>query len=198
MRGALLHVTTGLLLGLALAGLIHAPSEVVAQQEARAPFVRPLPGAAGPWAQEQTVRLSPKVERDLERRRRELLAPPPNLHPPALPALPSLPAGPIVAPPPPAARPIALAPVSRPGAPRPVRRPEPHPPEADPTPPPHAAPTPAPGPPTPPPAPPPPPPPRRTAPSPGASDSTAGPAPTSTPGRDHRVLAEAAAAVRRR
>ena len=48
MRGALLHVTTGLLLGLALAGLIHAPSEVVAQQEARAPFVRPPPGAAGP------------------------------------------------------------------------------------------------------------------------------------------------------
>src|SRR5215204_5321728 len=176
MRGALLHVTTGLLLGLALAGLIHAPSEVVAQQEARAPFVRPLPGAAGPWAHEQTVRLSPKVERDLERRRRALLAPPPNLHPPALPALPSLPAGPIVAPPPPAARPIALAPDSVPGAPRPVRRPEPDPPEADPTPP----------------------PPRRTAPSPGASDSTAGPAPTSTPDRDHRVLAEAAAAVRRR
>ena len=96
MRGAVLHVTTGLLLGLALAGLIHAPSEVVAQQEARAPFVQPQPGAAGPWAQEQTVRLSPRVERDLERRRRELLAPPPKLQPPALPSLPSL-----VAPPPP-------------------------------------------------------------------------------------------------
>ena len=80
-EGSLLHVTTGLLLGLALAGLIHAPSEVVEQQEARAPFVRPLPGAAGPWEQEQTVRLSPKVERDLERRRRELLAPPPSFQP---------------------------------------------------------------------------------------------------------------------
>ena len=103
MRGAVLHITTGLLLGLALAGLIHAPSEVVEQQEARAPFVRPQPGAAGPWAQEQTVRLSPKVERDLERRRRELLAPPPKPQPPALPSLPLLPS--IVAPPPPAAGP---------------------------------------------------------------------------------------------
>ena len=106
MRGALVHVTTGLLLGLALAGLIHAPSEVVAQQEARGRFVRPLPGAAGPWAQEQTVRLSPKVERDLERRRRELLAPRPSFQPPALPPLPS---GLIVAPPPPAPTPIVLA-----------------------------------------------------------------------------------------
>ena len=71
MRGALLHVTTGLLLGLALAGLIHAPAQVVAQQEARAPVVRPKPGAAGPWVQEQTVRVSPRLERALERRRRE-------------------------------------------------------------------------------------------------------------------------------
>ena len=118
MRGALVHVATGLLLGLALAGLIHAPSKVVAQQEARAPFVQPLPGAAGPWAQEQTVRLSPNVERDLERRRRELLAPPPNFQPLALPSLPS---GPILSPSPPAAAPIVLAPEPAPAGPaRPV------------------------------------------------------------------------------
>ena len=116
MRGALLHVTTGLLLGLALAGLIHAPSKVVAQQEARAPFVRPLPGAAGPWAQEQTVRLSPNVERDLERRRRELLAPPPKFSAACAASLRFLPS--IVAPPPPAAAPIVLAPDPAPGGSR--------------------------------------------------------------------------------
>ena len=122
MRGALVHVATGLLLGLALAGLIHAPSKVVAQQEARAPFVQPLPGAAGPWAQEQTVRLSPNVERDLERRRRELLAPPPNFQPLALPSVPS---GPILSPSPPAAAPIVLAPEPAPAVPRPVSTPPP-------------------------------------------------------------------------
>ena len=150
MRGALLHVTTGLLLGLALAGLIHAPSKVVAQQEARAPFARPLPGAAGPWAQEQTVKLSPKVERDLERLRRELLAPPSSFRPPALPPLPS---GLIVAPPPPVATPIVLASDPAPAGPGPIRSLMPEPPEADPTPPKHPAPVPAP----PVPAPPPPP-----------------------------------------
>ena len=135
MRGALVHVATGLLLGLALAGLIHAPSKVVAQQEARAPFVQPLPGAAGPWAQEQTVRLSPNVERDLERRRRELLAPPPNFQPLALPSVPS---GPILSPSPPAAAPIVLAPEPAPAVPRPVSTPPPS------TPPPPAPPPPAP------------------------------------------------------
>ena len=156
MRGALVHVTTGLLLGLALAGLIHAPSKVVAQQEARAPFVQPLPGAAGPWAQEQTVRLSPNVERDLERRRRELLAPPPNFQPLALLSLPS---GPILSPPPPAAAPIVLAPEPAPAVPRPVSTPPPpDPPAPDPPPPPAPA---APAPVAPAPAPPPPPPQRR-------------------------------------
>ena len=77
MRGAFIHVTTGLLLGLALAGLIHAPSEVVAQQEARAPVSRPGPGAAGPWVDEQTVRVSPRLERALERTRRAQLEQPP-------------------------------------------------------------------------------------------------------------------------
>jgi hypothetical protein len=135
MRRALLHVTTGLLLGLAVAGLIRAPSEVVAQHDARAPFVRPQPGAAGPWTQEQTIRVSPRLERALERRRRELLAPP-RIQPPVLPSLRSVPA--LVpdqagAPTPPAAIPIALTP----DPPRVARRPEPDPPDAAPPPPAH-------------------------------------------------------------
>ncbi len=134
MRGALLHVTTGLLLGLALAGLIHAPSEVVAQHDARAPVVRPQPAVAGPWTQEQTIRVSPRLERALERRRRELLAPPRIQPRPSLRSLPSL--APAATPPPPAAIPIALTP----DPPRVARRLEPDPPDAAPPPP---APTPA-------------------------------------------------------
>lgn len=75
MRGALIHIFTGLALGVALAGLIHAPTQLVAQQEARTPVVRPKGTTAGPWVEEQTVRLSPKVERELERQRTRRLRP---------------------------------------------------------------------------------------------------------------------------
>ena len=75
MRGALIHIFTGLVLGVALAGLIHAPTQLVAQQEARTPVVRPKGTTAGPWVEEQTVRLSPKVERELERQRTRRLRP---------------------------------------------------------------------------------------------------------------------------
>ena len=75
MRGALINIFTGLVLGVALAGLIHAPTQLVAQQEARTPVVRPKPTTAGPWVKEQTVRISPKVERELERQRTRRLRP---------------------------------------------------------------------------------------------------------------------------
>jgi hypothetical protein len=75
MRGALINIFTGLVLGVALAGLIHAPTQLVAQQEARTPVVRPKPTTAGPWVEEQTVRISPKVERELERQRTRRLRP---------------------------------------------------------------------------------------------------------------------------
>jgi nicotinate-nucleotide--dimethylbenzimidazole phosphoribosyltransferase len=75
MRGAMVHIFTGLVLGVALAGLIHAPTQLVAQQEARTPVVRPKATTAGPWVEEQTVRLSPKVERELERQRTRRLLP---------------------------------------------------------------------------------------------------------------------------
>ena len=75
MRGALIHVFTGLALGVALAGLLHAPTELIAQQEARTPVVQPKAATAGPWSEEQTVRLSPKVERELERQRVQRLSP---------------------------------------------------------------------------------------------------------------------------
>jgi hypothetical protein len=75
MRGALINIFTGLVLGVALAGLIHAPTQLVAQQEARTPVVRPKGTTAGPWVEEQTVRLSPKVERELERQRTRRLRP---------------------------------------------------------------------------------------------------------------------------
>jgi hypothetical protein len=75
MRGALINIFTGLVLGVALAGLIHAPTQLVAQQEARTPVIRPKPTTAGPWVEEQTVRLSPKVERELERQRTRRLRP---------------------------------------------------------------------------------------------------------------------------
>src|SRR5919109_1358808 len=91
MRGAFIHVFTGLLLGVALAGLLHAPTELVAQQEARTSVVRPKGVAAGQWVEEHTVRVSPRVERDLERQRARRLrleknpAPRPPFSPPSPP-----------------------------------------------------------------------------------------------------------------
>src|SRR5215210_1301957 len=76
MRGALIHVLTGLLLGIALAGLLHAPTQLVAQQEAREPVVAPNP-SADPGPHEQTVRLSPKLEQALDRQRERLARPKP-------------------------------------------------------------------------------------------------------------------------
>ena len=75
MRGALIHVFTGLALGVALAGLLHAPTELIAQQEARTPVVQPKAATAGPWVEEHTVRVSPNVERELERQRTRRLRP---------------------------------------------------------------------------------------------------------------------------
>lgn len=75
MRGALVHVFTGLALGVALVGLLHAPTELIAQQEARTAVVQPKAATAGLWTEEQTVRVSPKVERELELERARRLRP---------------------------------------------------------------------------------------------------------------------------
>jgi hypothetical protein len=111
MRGALIHVFTGVLLGVALAGLLHAPAEVVSHQEARAPVVRPK-ADAGPWLEERTVRVSPNVERELEERRRARLAPTKKIQPRTAPStLPLLVRAPTPQASPPALRPARTAPV---------------------------------------------------------------------------------------
>ncbi|HET9324004.1 MAG TPA: hypothetical protein VFO03_09005, partial [Gaiellaceae bacterium] len=144
MRGTLIHVATGLLLGLALAGLLHAPSQVVAQEEARAPVARPKADAAGPWIQERTIRLSPTLERALEQKKHDRQQPARKLTPPT----PAPPAEPTPAPVPPTQ---TVAEASQPAAP-PARTPisEAPEPEADRT----VKPTPTPAVPAPPPAPP--------------------------------------------
>jgi hypothetical protein len=126
MRGAFIHVFTGLLLGVALAGLLHAPAEVVAHQEARTPVTRPK--AADASVTERTVRISPRVERALEERRARLArrkpvrpATVPASRPVLARALPSLPT---VEPPP------AVFPAPAEPAPAPPPPPPPSPPPA--------------------------------------------------------------------
>lgn len=75
MRGTLIHVFTGLVLGVALAGLLQVPTELIAQQEARTPVVRPKAANGGPRVEEQTVKVSPRVEQELERQRGRRLSP---------------------------------------------------------------------------------------------------------------------------
>ena len=60
MRPTLIHVFTGLLLGVALAGLLNVPGQVVAHQESIPP-VRP-PQVVKP-KQEPVVRVAPALER---------------------------------------------------------------------------------------------------------------------------------------
>jgi hypothetical protein len=80
MRPSYLHVLTGLLLGLALAGLFHLPGRILSHQESMPRGDSPLPSQPG---RDVVVHVSPKVERALTAARERRGRPRPGKSPKA-------------------------------------------------------------------------------------------------------------------
>jgi hypothetical protein len=169
MRPSYLHVFTGLLLGLALAGLFHLPGRVIAHQESTPSVGSPVTSRPG---RDVVVQVSPKVERALAAARERRSRPRPVKRPtPHVVPVRSAPA---------TSAPILVSAVEPPASAEPTPpTPEPTAPAPEPTVP---APEPAPAPPpAPAPEPAPPPPPKVTVPTP----TTPSPAPVEVGKRKH-------------
>jgi hypothetical protein len=172
MRPSYLHVFTGLLLGLALAGLFHLPGRIVAHQESVPSIGSPVPSRPG---RDVVVQVSPKVERALAAARERRSRPRPVKRPtPHVVPVRSAPA---------TSAPILVSAVEPPASAEPTPpTPEPTAPATEPAPPPPPAPEPAPPPPpAPAPEPAPPPPPKVTVPTP----TTPSPTPVEVGKRKH-------------